>query len=108
MGKKAVFASVTTAFVAYVAWIVMLSPLPHHIEQVLRASALEQLEGDGFTDVIPVLDGRDVELYGTVPSAEHLAAAEGAVRTVPGVRKVESRLRVAVAAVRADRRKGAR
>jgi hypothetical protein len=108
MGKKAVFASVTTAFVAYVAWIVMLSPLPHHIEQVLRASALEQLEGDGFDDVIPVLDGRDVELYGTVPSAEHLAAAEAAVRTVPGVRKVESRLRVAVAAVRADRRKGAR
>ena len=108
MGKMAVFASVTAAFVAYVAWIVMLSPLPHHIEQALRVSAVEQLDRDELRDVIPVLDGRDVQLYGTVPSVEHLALAEEAVRTVTGVRKVESKLRVTVAAARADARRGVR
>lgn len=109
MGKKAVFASVTAAFVAYVAWVVTLSPLPHHVEQELMANAVEQLERDGLTDVIPVLDGRDVELYGTVPSAADLAAAEGAVSMVPGVRKVDSKLRVAaVVEARAELERGAR
>ena len=53
------------------------------------------LQRTGFTDVVPVVDGRDVELRGQVSSASEAQRAERMVRMVRGVRVVRASMFVA-------------
>jgi osmotically-inducible protein OsmY len=50
------------------------------------------LERTGFDEVIPVVDGRDVELRGQVSSASEGQRAERIVSMVRGVRVVRANL----------------
>ena len=55
----------------------------------------ERLDRTGFADVVPVVDGRDVELRGSVASAADAERAERIVSMVRGVRLVRANMLVA-------------
>lgn len=95
MWKKAVFGTVSAGFFGYVIWLSCLSPARHQIEWDVATRVRDVLERTGFEEVVPVVDGRDVELRGGVSSASEARRAERIVRMVRGVRVVRTDLRVA-------------
>jgi hypothetical protein len=94
MWKKAVFGTVLAGFLGYAVWVSCLSSLPHDIEWDVATRVTTVLERTGFADVVPIVDGRDVELRGAVPSTRDAARAERIVAMVRGVRVVNTNLRV--------------
>ena len=76
MWKKAVFGTVSACFLGYVAWVSCLSPARHQIEWDVATRVSEVLERTGFSELVPVVDGRDVELRGRVPSKAEAQRAE--------------------------------
>ena len=88
MWKKAVFGTALTGFLSYVVWVSSIGPTRHQIEWDVATRVTSVLERTGFADVIPVIDGRDVELRGSVPSASEAQRAERIVSMVRGVRVV--------------------
>jgi hypothetical protein len=94
MWKKAVFGTLLAGFLGYAVWFCCLSSAPHLIEWDVATRVIDVLDRTGFEDVVPVVDGRDVELRGTVASATDAARAERIVGMVRGVRVVRTELRV--------------
>ena len=94
MWKKAVFGTVSAGFLGYVVWFSCLSIAPHQIEWDVATRVTEVLDRTGFEQVIPVVDGRDVELRGEVGSSAEAERAERIVTMVRGVRVVRANLRV--------------
>ena len=94
MWKKAVFGTVSAGFLGYVVWLSCLSPARHQIEWDVATRVRDVLERTGFDEVVPVVDGRDVELRGGVSSASEARRAERIVRMVRGVRAVRMDLRM--------------
>lgn len=88
MWKKAVFGTVSASFLGYVAWVCFLSPARHQIEWDVATRVTAVLERTGFSKVVPVVDGRDVELRGQVPSVSEAERAERIVSMIRGVRVV--------------------
>ena len=88
MWKKAVFGTALTGFLSYVVWVSSIGPTRHQIEWDVATRVTSVLEHTGFTGVIPVVDGRDVELRGSVPSPSEAQRAERIVSMVRGVRVV--------------------
>ena len=66
MWKKAVFGTVSAGFLGYVVWVSCLSTTRHQIEWDVATRVTAVLERTGFSNVVPVVDGRDVELRGEV------------------------------------------
>lgn len=95
MWKQGIFGAVLAAFLGYVAWVAFLSPTRHQIEWDVATRVSQVLEHTGFDAVLPVVDGRDVELQGEVASPSEAARAERIVRRLTGVREVRSELVVA-------------
>ena len=98
MWKKAVFSAVSAVFLGYVVWVSCLNDARHQIEWDVATRVTGVLDRTGFSEVIPVVDGRDVELRGEVESASEAARVERIVSMVRGVRIVRARLLVAAAA----------
>lgn len=94
MWKKAVFGTVSAGFLGYVAWVSYLSPARHQIEWDVATRVDSVLDRTGFANVIPVVDGRDVELRGEVQSASEARRAERIVGMVRGVRVVHAKMRI--------------
>jgi hypothetical protein len=94
MLKKAVFGAVSAGFLGFVVWLSCLSPARHQIEWDVATRVRDVLERTGFEAVVPVVDGRDVELRGGVSSASEARRAERIVRMVRGVRVVRMDLLV--------------
>jgi hypothetical protein len=92
MWKKAVFGSVSAGYLGYIVWVSCVSPMPHQIEWDVATRVTAVLERTGFDEVIPVVDGRDVELRGQVSSASEGQRAERIVSMVRGVRVVRANL----------------
>jgi hypothetical protein len=92
MWKKAVFSSVSAGFLGYIAWVSCLSPMRHQIEWDVATRVTAALERTGFDEVVPVVDGRDVELRGRVSSASEAQRAQRIVSMVQGVRIVRADL----------------
>lgn len=88
MLKKAVFGTVSAGFLGFVAWVSFLSPARHQIEWDVATRVSAVLERTGFSELVPVVDGRDVEIRGQVPSASEAQRAERIVSMVRGVRTV--------------------
>ncbi len=95
MWKKAVFGTVLASFLGYVAWVSGLSPARHQLEWDVAVRVTAILERTGFSGVVPVVDGRDVELRGEVSSASEARRAERIVSMVRGVRVVAARMLIA-------------
>ena len=95
MWKKAVFGMVSASFLGYVAWVSCLSSARHQIEWDVATRVTAVLERTGFAGVVPVVDGRDVELRGEVPSTSEAQRAERIVSMVRGVRVVRVSMLVA-------------
>ena len=95
MWKKAVFGTVSAGFLGYVAWVSCLSTTRHQIEWDVATRVSDVLERTGFSELVPVVDGRDVELRGQVPSESEAQRAERIVSMVRGVRVVRMDLHVA-------------
>jgi len=95
MWKKAVFGTVSASFLGYVVWVSCLSPARHQIEWDVATRVVAVLERTGFSEVVPVVDGRDVELRGEVPSLSEAQRAERIVSMVRGVRVVHVNMLVA-------------
>jgi hypothetical protein len=95
MWKKAVFGTVSASFLGYVAWVSCLSTAPHQVEWDVATRVTAVLERTGFSEIVPVVDGRDVELRGEVPSVSEAQRAERIVSMVRGVRVVHANMRVA-------------
>jgi hypothetical protein len=95
MWKKAVFGTGLAGFLGYVAWVSCLSSAPHQIEWDVATRVTERLDRTGFRDVVPVVDGRDVELRGEVASISEARRAERIVSMVRGVRIVHANMLVA-------------
>ncbi|TFH29480.1 MAG: BON domain-containing protein [Myxococcales bacterium] len=95
MWKKAVFGTVSASFLGYVAWVCFLSPARHQIEWDVATRVTAVLERTGFAEVVPVVDGRDVELRGQVPSVSEAERAERIVSMIRGVRVVHANMLVA-------------
>ena len=95
MWKKAVFGTVLAGFLGYVVWFSCLSSAPHQIEWDVASRVADRLDRTGFAHVIPVVDGRDVELRGSVDSASDARRAERIVSMVRGVRVVRANMLVA-------------
>ena len=95
MWKKAVFGTVSAGFLSYVVWLSCLSPARHQIEWDVATRVIAVLERTGFSGVVPVVDGRDVELRGEVPSVSEAQRAERIVSMVRGVRVVHANMLVA-------------
>jgi hypothetical protein len=94
MWKRAVFGTGLAGFLGYVLWVSCLSSLPHNIEWDVATRVTDVLDRTGFDGVVPVVDGRDVELRGVVGSESDAARAERIVTMVRGVRTVRGSLRV--------------
>jgi len=92
MWKKAVFGTVSASFIGYVVWVCCLSSTRHRIEWDLATRVTAVLERTGFSEVVPVVDGRDVELQGQVSSMSEAQRAERMVTMIRGVRVVRSRM----------------
>ncbi len=95
MWKKAVFGTVSAGLLGYVVWISCLSPARHQVEWDVATRVTAVLERTGFSEVHPVVDGRDVELRGQVPSVSEAERAERIVSMVRGVRVVRTNMLVA-------------
>lgn len=95
MWKKAVFGAASASFLGYVAWVSWLGSAPQQIEWDVATRVTERLDRTGFAEVIPVVDGRDVELRGSVESASEARRAERVVSMVRGVRVVRTNILVA-------------
>lgn len=95
MWKKPVFGTVSAGFLGYVVWVSCLSPARHQVEWDVATRVTAVLERTGFSEVVPVVDGRDVELRGQVQSVSEAHRAERIVSMVRGVRVVRASLRVA-------------
>jgi hypothetical protein len=95
MWKKAVFGTVSAGFLGYVAWVSCFSTTRHEIEWDVATRVTAVLERTGFSEVIPVVDGRDVELRGEVPSVTEAQRAERIVSMLRGVRAVRANMYVA-------------
>jgi pantoate kinase len=95
MWKKAVFGTVLAGFLGHAVWVSVLSPMRHEIEWDVATRVGGVLRRTGFSDVIPIVDGRDVELRGQVASPSEAQRAERIVSMVRGVRVVSAQLRVA-------------
>ena len=94
MWKKAVFGTVSAGFVGYVVCVSCLSPARHQVEWDVATRVTAVLERTGFSKVVPVVDGRDVELRGEVPSVSEAQRAERIVSMVRGVRVVDANMLV--------------
>ena len=94
MWKKAVFGTVSAGFFGYVAWVSYVSPARHQIEWDVATRVDSVLDRTGLANVIPVVDGRDVELRGEVQSTSEARRAERIVGMVRGVRVVQVNLRI--------------
>ncbi|MGB5696873.1 MAG: BON domain-containing protein [Polyangiales bacterium] len=92
MWKKALFGTVSACFLGHVVWVSCLSPSRHQIEWDVATRVTAILERTGFDEVIPVVDGRDVELRGEVSSESEAQRVERIVSMVRGVRTVRPRL----------------
>jgi len=95
MWKKAVFGTVSAGFLGYVVWFSCLSSAPHQIEWDVATRVIDVLDRTGFANVVPVVDGRDVELRGRVAKASDAQRAERIVSMVRGVRVVRSNVLIA-------------
>jgi len=95
MWKKAVFGTVSAGFLSYVVWLSCLSSARHQIEWDVATRVGGVLERTGFSDVVPVVDGRDVELRGEVSSESKARRVQRIVSMVRGVRVVRMDLFVA-------------
>lgn len=95
MWKKAIFGTASAGFLGYVVWVSYLSPTRHQVEWDVATRVIAVLERTGFSAVIPVVDGRDVELRGQVPSVSEAQRAERIVSMVRGVRVVRANMLVA-------------
>ena len=95
MWKKAVFGTVSVGFLGYVAWVSCLSPARHQVEWDVATRVTAVLERTGFSAVVPVVDGRDVELRGEVTSVSEAQRAERIVSMLRGVRVVHAKMLVA-------------
>ena len=94
MWKTAVFGTVTAGFLGYVVWVACLSSAPHQIEWDVANRVIDVLERTGLDEVVPVVDGRDVELRGVVQSSAEASRAERIVSMVRGVRVVRANMLV--------------
>ncbi|MEM8608702.1 MAG: BON domain-containing protein [Myxococcota bacterium] len=94
MWKQGIFGAVLAAFLGYVAWVAFLSPARHQIEWDVATRVSQVLEHTGFRGVLPIVDGRDVELQGEVASAAEAERATRIVQNLRGVREVRSQLTV--------------
>lgn len=94
MWKKALFGTASACLVGYVVWISYLSPIRHEVEWDVATRVTAALQSTGFEGVIPVVDGRDVELRGSVPSASEAERAQRIVRMIRGVRAVRTQVLV--------------
>ena len=95
MWKKAVFGTASAGFLGFVVWVSCLSSVPHQIEWDVATRVIDVLDRTGFAQVVPVVDGRDVELRGQVDSASDARRAERIVNMVRGVRTVRANVVVA-------------
>ena len=95
MWKKAVFGTVSAGFLGYVVWVSCLSDMPHQIEWDVATRVIEVLDRTGFSEVVAVVDGRDVELRGEVATLSEARRAERIVSMVRGVRMVRANMLVA-------------
>jgi hypothetical protein len=95
MWKKGVFGTVLAAFLGYVAWVAFFSSTRHEIEWDIATRVSSVLERTGFDEVMPVVEGRDIELQGVVATHGEAERAERIVSALPGVRIVDSQLLVA-------------
>ena len=95
MWKKAVFGTVLASFLGFVVWVSCLSPARHQVEWDVATRVTAVLDRTGFSEVVPVVDGRDVELRGEVPSASEARRAERIVGMIRGVRVVRTNMLVA-------------
>ncbi|MGD8316148.1 MAG: BON domain-containing protein [Myxococcales bacterium] len=95
MWKKAVFGTASACLVGYVVWISYLGPIRHEIEWDVATRVTSVLVRTGFSGVFPVVDGRDVELRGSVPSASEAERAQRIVSMIRGVRMVRTQMLVA-------------
>jgi hypothetical protein len=95
MWRKAVFGTVSASFLGFVVWVSYVSPARHQVEWDVAARVTAVLERTGFSEVIPVVDGRDVELRGEVPSVSEAQRAERIVSMIRGVRVVRASMLVA-------------
>ncbi len=94
MWKQGVFGVVAGAFLGYVVWIAWVGPTRHQVEWDVALRVEQVLEQSGFDDLVPVVDGRDVELQGNVQSIADAARAERIVEGLRAVREVHSELTV--------------
>jgi hypothetical protein len=94
MWKKAVFGTVSASFLGFVVWVSCLSPARHQVEWDVATRVTAVLDRTGFSEVVPVVDGRDVELRGEVPSALEARRAERIVGMIRGVRVVRTNMLV--------------
>jgi hypothetical protein len=94
MWKKAVFGTVSASFLGYVVWVSCISPARHQLEWDVATRVTAVLERTGFSEVVPVVDGRDVELRGDVPSVSEAQRAVRIVSMVRGVRVVNANMLV--------------
>lgn len=94
MWKKAVFGTVSAGFLGYVVWVSCLGPARHQVEWGVATRVIAVLERTGFSGVVPVVDGRDVELRGYVTSVLEAQRAERIVSMVRGVRAVRATMLV--------------
>ncbi|MGB5701329.1 MAG: BON domain-containing protein [Polyangiales bacterium] len=90
MWKKSVFGTMSAGFLGYVVWVSCLGSAPQQIEWDVATRVTERLDRTGFSDVLPVVDGRDVELRGSVASTSEARRAERIVSMVRGVRVVRA------------------
>jgi len=94
MWKKAVFGTVSASFVSYVVWVSCLSSARHQVELDVATRVTAVLERTGFSEVVPVVDGRDVELRGQVTSVSEAQRAQRIVSMIRGVRVVNANMLV--------------
>ncbi len=95
MWKKAVFGTASAGFLGFVVWLSCLSSAPHQIEWDVATRVIDVLDRTGFGEIVPVVDGRDVELRGRVAKASDARRAERIVSMVRGVRTVRANVVVA-------------
>jgi hypothetical protein len=94
MWKKAVFGTVTAGFLSYVVWFSCFSSAPHQVEWEVANRVIDVLQRSGFDQVVPIVDGRDVELRGHVADAKDADRAERIVGMIRGVRIVRANMLV--------------
>jgi hypothetical protein len=95
MWKKTVFGTVSAGFLGYVVWVSCLGPTRHQVEWDVATRVTAVLERTGFSEVVPLVDGRDVELRGQVSSVSEAQRAERIVGMLRGVRVVRANMLVA-------------